>query len=648
MGVSLKFFLWLFFLANTALQATAAQLPLTDGMTREKMNLVFHEHCLYRELSQELVQRQLLGILDELDPSKAYFISPEVDLWIHPQDDLIKKLYTEWSQGNFSYLKQIEETFVKAIHRRKQLEETIVIPPKSGPIERESLRTENWPQSTDELKERLTKIACLQHEILESFEASKQPLIERRIKQFREEEEARYLNPDPLFRHHGMLQSYLHAFAASLDGHTIYFTPDEAREMVNSLHRKVTGIGVMLSEELDGYKIVRIVESSPAAIEGSLQVGDMIIAVDNEPTLGLGLNRGVLLIQGTKGSKVKLSLQRPAKHTGEVPYTFEISLKRDDIVLQERRFHVQEEAFGDGKIAILSLYSFYHDQKGSCGEDLRREISTLKQDGKLRAVILDLRSNLGGVLITSPHVCGLFIHPSLIVSVSLPNHGGFSRLRLLDDNPIWDGPVIVLVNKASASCSEIVAGTLQDLGRALIVGDPETYGKGSYQTFTFRENHPDPYGDFTITEGIYYTVSGRSPQLTGIQPDIIVAGPMADLEIGESILKHPLSKQQIAPGYDDSLDDVGFLEKQRLQRSYLPRRQARITENVRYLDVLKANSRARLTQQNKLKEEAEQWRQAPSKPREEFHDAQLQECLNIVKDWIFLRSNPAEKINPPS
>ena len=152
-------------------------------------------------------------------------------------------------------------------------------------------------------------------------------------------------------------------------------------------------------------------------------------------------------------------------------------------------------------------------------------------------------------------VTGLFITKGVVVGIK-DHTGSIQYLRDLDGKMLWDGPLIVLVNKASASASEIVAQTLQDYGRAIVVGDKNTYGKGSFQTFTLntsKEGSVNPEGEYKVTRGRYYTVSGKTPQLKGVEADIIVPGPLSEMELGEAFAKYPLENDSIKANYDDDL-----------------------------------------------------------------------------------------------
>src|SRR5262249_27228595 len=145
------------------------------------------------------------------------------------------------------------------------------------------------------------------------------------------------------------------------------------------------------------------------------------------------------------------------------------------------------------------------------------------------------------------------------------------HLREVEGKPIWEGPLTILVNRASASAAEIVAQTLQDYGRAVVVGDDHTFGKGTFQTFTLDPiTNPkvNPQGEYKVTRGRYYTVSGKSPQLSGVFSDIVVPGMLSYLDIGESFSKYPLENDSIEPHFDDDLSDLSAFHRLQLGPMY--------------------------------------------------------------------------------
>ena len=249
-------------------------------------------------------------------------------------------------------------------------------------------------------------------------------------------------------------------------------------------------------------------------------------------------------------------------------------------------------------------------------------------------------------------VTGLFITKGIIVSIKDEN-GIIQHLRHLDEDVAWNGPLVVLVNRGSASASEIVAGTLQDYGRSITVGDDHTYGKGSFQTFTLNPSKNDqinPQGEYKITRGRYYTVAGRTPQLTGVYSDIYVPGPLIESEVGEKFTKYPLENDSIKPAFDDDLDDVPTNQRDNIRLLYRFNLQQKLTTYEKYLPLLIANSAERIKNnkvyQDFLKELKKKDNETDKdvEPDEEAvlestigkADLQLVEAYNITKDLLYL------------
>ena len=279
-------------------------------------------------------------------------------------------------------------------------------------------------------------------------------------------------------------------------------------------------------------------------------------------------------------------------------------------------------------IAHLRLFSFYQDQKSSSASDLKKAIERIKKEHKLNGVLLDLRGNAGGLLTQAVAVTGLFINKGIVCSIK-DNTGKIQHLRELEGNPIWDGPLLVLTNRASASAAEIVAQTLQDYGRSLIIGDDRTFGKGSFQTFTLdpiQNPKVNPKGEYKVTRGCYYTVSGKSPQLIGVKSDIVLPGLLSQLEVGEQFSKFPLENDQIDPHFDDDLADISPFHRMQLGPMYKYNLQTKLTTYEPFLPKLISNSKARIelnkNYQNFLAEIEK--KNFDSKPVELFNQSDLQ------------------------
>ena len=333
------------------------------------------------------------------------------------------------------------------------------------------------------------RIKALQLQTAEKILPESKDQFLQRLYKRRQNREAEVTGNTPKEREQIMLSYVLKATSSALDSQTIYFTPSEASQFMIQVQQRLFGIGAQLRDDLNGFTVVRLVEGGPASLGNKLKSGDKIIAVNKEPVVGMDIVEAVELIRGPQGSGIILTVLREIKDkdTEQVrEEKLDIDIVRGEVVLKESRLETTFEPYGDGVIGILHLFSFYQDAKSSSSADLAEAIETLKAEHNLKGIILDLRNNDGGLLPQAVTVTGLFISKGVVVSVK-DNTGQVQHLRNLEGKKAWDGPLLVLTNRLSASAAEIVAQTLQDYGRAYVVGDAETFGKGTFQTFTLGD-----------------------------------------------------------------------------------------------------------------------------------------------------------------
>jgi carboxyl-terminal processing protease len=630
----------LFFFLFFSLLCEAKPPQLTPRDAKIKIDEILKAHVSHQKLTPELIARAFQNYLEEIDPIKTYLLDSEVVKWTSPSEELLLKTLKEVNQENFSAFEEIHATMLQAIERRNHLENKVdlaALPAKVDPAEFKDVK---WAISEEDLFQRVLDIRSLQMETAEKLNQETrgqflQRLTKRRLK--REEELIAHSLQE---RNQVILSLNLKATSSALDSQTAYFTPSEANQFMIQVQQRLFGIGAQLRDDLNGFTIVRLLEGGPAGAENKLRVGDRIIAVDKEPVVGMDITEAVELIRGQEGTMVSLTILREIADAEE---KLDIEIVRGEVILKESRLETTYEPFGDGIIAILHLFSFYQDAKSSSTQDLVDAINILKKDHDIKGIILDLRNNAGGLLPQAVAVTGLFIKKGIVASVK-DNTGQLQHLRNIEEKIAWDGPLIVLTNVASASASEIVAQTLQDYGRGIIVGDQNTWGKGTFQTFTLEASNygkVNPKGEYKVTRGKYYTVSGKSPQLKGVRADITVPGVLSQLEIGEKFLKFPLENDEIPSNFDDDLSDIPFIHRGQIMRLYKFNLQPILTLYQPYLDTLRNNSEQRIqlnkNYQNFLKEIARK-DSPPSDSIENFgqNDLQLAETLNIMKDLVLL------------
>lgn len=370
-----------------------------------------------------------------------------------------------------------------------------------------------------------------------------------------------------------VLELYLNALAHVYDPHSDYMGHEELESFNMAMKLSLAGIGATLQEE-DGYcKIRELVAGGPAARSGKLKVGDRIVGVsqdhgkDTTDLVDLPLPQAVDLIRGPKGTDVTLTIL-PALADGSVRKT--ITIQRDEIRLEEQRAKARVVDFpaGNGKtvrLGVIDLPGFYASENRrspSATADVSKLISKLKTEG-VRGLILDLRRNGGGSLEEAISLTGLFISAGPVVQTrDLSGHIEVGDDR--DGKTLYDGPLIVLTSRLSASASEILAGALQDYGRALIVGDSSTFGKGTVQTMLplgsiMQRNGATPATDpgaLKVTISKFYRPSGQSTQLRGVRADIVLPSLTDNPEISESGMKNPLEWDTVPAALYDHFDLV--------------------------------------------------------------------------------------------
>lgn len=632
-------FLPLFYFFIFTLQNLEAKPPeLTPKDARIIINEILKLHANYCTLNQELMQRAFENYLHEIDPNFYYFLEPEIVAWRKASDELLMRALEGYKKEDFSVFEEIHETLVKGIIRRRAIEGKIYYLPLPSDVDASEFKSMSWAKNREELEARLLRIKGLQLKTAERLldNENKKPFLQRfeKKRMIKEEE---FLTSDLTQKKQLILSYVLKAISSALDSQTLYFTPSEANQFMIQVQQRLFGIGAQLRDDLNGFTIVRIIENSPASQNPSIKLGDQIIAIDHEPIIGLEVAEVAKMIQGPENSSVTLTLLRK---NNEKEKKFEVAIVRKEIVLKERRLESSYHPFGDGVIGVLKLFSFYQDLRYTSATDLLEAFNSIKQNQKIKGIILDLRSNAGGVLSQAVSVASLFMGKGVVVSVK-DNRGKIQRLRNIKSSPIWEGPLIILINKASASAAEIVAQTLQEYGIALIVGDPQTYGKGTFQTFTLEAANygkVNPKGEYKVTRGRYYTVSGKTPQLIGVASDIAVPGLFSEVEIGEKFSKFPLDSDTIPPSFEDDLSDIPLVYRGQLRNFYQFNLQRVMKTYLPFLPILKKNSNQRLRRNKNYQKFIEFFSKNESVEIPSFgeNDLQLEEGIDIMKDLLTL------------
>lgn len=631
-------FLLLFFLVNALFGSKIPE--LTDQDVIKTLNQIMESHATCKNLSLTIVKRALEQYLEVLDPTKSYFLAGEVADWLKADDAALEKILDDLSVGNFAAFQSIHSNMVDAIKRRESFQSRLESADLPEHVSSDEFKELRWVNDEEELLTRLVHIRALQNQTIDKLDKSEaRDKILQRLEKRRLAHQEEIVNDAEKKNFSLMRTNILKAFAASFDAHTAYFTPAEANQFLIQVQQRLFGIGVLLRDDLDGFTVVKIIEGSPAKGSGlsdGLQVNDRIIAINGEPVIGLEITDVVELIRGEIGTSVLITVLRNENEKHE------IEIVRREVVIKEARIESSLVPFGDGVIAHISLHSFYQDPLHSSSSDLRDEILRIRSHNSVKGILLDLRYNAGGVLSQAVAVSGLFITKGIVVSIK-DNRGALEHLRNIEGCVIYDGPLVILTSKVTASAAEIVAQTLQDYGRALVVGDEHTYGKGTFQTFTLDalgNGKSNPKGEFKVTRGRYYTVSGKSPQLGGVRPDIVVPSIYAHTEIGEKYSKFPLDNDSIGENFHDDLSDIPDSQRDQISWLYRFNLQPKIKTYNRHIAHLRKNSETRL-QNNKFYQNFLAFLKDEKTSTEKIamftaEDPQLREGINILQDLILL------------
>lgn len=358
-----------------------------------------------------------------------------------------------------------------------------------------------------------------------------------------------------------VFSAFENSFAAAIDPHTNYFGPIESENFNDDMNLSLEGIGAVLSQEDEYTVIVQIMPGSPAEKSKKLKPKDKIVAVKQEhgkfeDIIGWRLTEVVKKIKGKKGTKVVLEIERGEGATAK---TFNVELTRDKIRLQDKEAKSKVYTSYDGrKIGVITISSFYTD----LSLNVKRELSKLESEN-VDGIIVDLRNNGGGLLPEAVYTTGLFIKDGPVVLVRDVN-GNESAYDDTDASMLYKGPLVVLINRLSASSSEIMAAALQDYGRALIVGDT-SYGKGTVQQSRPLTRLYDligaDLGSIHYTIAKFYRINGGSTQLKGVTPDIAMPTLIDVTEFGEKTEPNALNWDKIAPSKYQKYSDPSFFVK---------------------------------------------------------------------------------------
>lgn len=488
-----------------------------------------------------------------------------------------------------------------------------------------------------------------------------------------------------------IIEVFLTSLTKVYDPHSAYMAPETEEDFDISMSLSLQGIGAVLTTKDSFVEVVSIVPGGPADLDGRLKPGDRIVEVAQEgeapvDVVDMNLRKVVRMIRGTRGSTVYLSIMEEGSSAKKV-----IAIVRDEVKLTEQEAKGEDREVpvpavtttgpeareqSEARVTVVSLPSFYadfgakhegRDDYKSSTRDVRTILEKAQTEGPIGGVILDLRSNGGGSLEEAITLAGLFFDEGPVVQVC-KSAGGVQKKSDTDNETVFGGPLIVMVDKFSASASEIVAAALQDYHRAVIVGDAETHGKGTVQTIYHLDDRlgRSPLfkdvraGSLKFTMAKFYRVSGGSTQVRGVRPDIVFPSFTDFMDVGEGKLPHVLPWDEIEPLTVSCPVDVRPVLPELAARSH--DRLAANPEYQSYLQDIEHYGEARkrktitlvLDERRRLQQEEDTWsekmRKFTSRRRsrsgrsdekdqemDEGKDLVLEETLHILGDLISLQ-----------
>lgn len=412
-------------------------------------------------------------------------------------------------------------------------------------------------------------------------------------------------------------QAYMNAFTTVYDPHTSYFSPRTSENFNINMRLSLEGIGAVLQSDNEYTKVVRLVPGGPAQKQGQLKPADRIVGVAQDDgemvnVIGWRLDEVVELIRGDKHSRVRLEVI-PSESTLDTETNI-IAIVRDKVKLEEQAASSSilnlERNGQTHKIGVIDIPTFYADFKAmqegdpnykSTTRDVLVLLEKLQAEGNIDGLVIDLRGNGGGSLDEANHLTGLFIHEGPTVQIRSANN----RVDVMEDpDPelVYGGPLIVLVDRLSASASEIFAGAIQDYGRGIIMGSP-TFGKGTVQSV-----RPLNHGQLKITQAKFYRISGASTQHKGVIPDILIPDTVDRTKVGEDSLEHALQWDSIQSAKFKHLDYVDNFNKQlnlkHDERIALQAEYKILLEEISLLEAQRKKEKVTLNKQERIKENA--------------------------------------------
>ena len=670
-------------------------------------------HVLQKPLNDEISRKAWTNLVSFYDFDHSVFLKSDLDsLAAHETtlDDEVK-------EGDISFGYKVHSLFCKRLKERIDFATNLVATTEfsfDNTNELYELKRENapWPETREQAEERWRlkmKNDMLVQKIvreLDDAEKTNAPLAsvsnevnsvaksdEGVVKDEDKEDEVESAPEDPrqniITRYkqyfialtepetETVLQNYLSAITHAYDPHSDYMSPISKEDFDMDMNLTLCGVGAVLSMDNGALKIVEVMPGGPMDVDGRIKEGDKIVGVQNgkgemENILWKPMNKTIRKIRGKKGTRVTLEVI-PRKDTSGATKK-RIELIRDEIKLDDAAAtgHVERVSLGGftNKVGYVYLPGFYgtmdknpgDEGYRSCAEDVAKYIAEFNSSG-IEGLVLDLRGDGGGSLKEAVILSSLFVPSGPVVLIR--DNRIVQPLVIPSGNPVaFDGPMIVLIDRASASASEIVAAHLRDTGRAIVLGDIRTHGKGTVQSVMGMG--PEKYGSLKVTTARFYRINGESTQVKGVEADLHLPSILDSLDIGEDKLPNALPFTKILPAtytkvwnLPDYIPSLATNSNARLATNEKYKRHLAHVDGTKsamdrkFVSLDYATRKAQMAADRALQEEEDAnndddetvLRRRRAKNAKKANDAVLDEAYNVLSDLI--RQTKGEKMPRP-
>jgi len=533
--------------------------PVDSHLLKLVTALSERSHFSKKKVTNELSPFILMNFLETLDPVKMYFNRSDIRYFQRYRfkiDDALK-------QGNLKPIYDIFRIYRLRVQQRLGFCISLLLTEdhnfESDTSYDFNRYGKNWFEDISELENLWKKKTHNDLLTLILAGQNKAIAIEQLEKRYK-----RFVKKINLFNEEDVISLFLNSYTHTLDPHSNYLNPTASEEYEIQMSLSYQGIGARLNLNDEQVQVVNIIPGGPAARDGRLKPMDKIIGIINEKNqnitdlIGWDLDEVVKLIRGPKGTKVTLQILPEGSNPDDVPYL--LTLKRDEVKLEEQAassvietLHINNKIYNIGLITIPSFYQdFQSKNRGgseyrSTSEDVKKLVQNLEEIG-IDALVVDLRGNGGGLLSEAAALTGLFINDGPIVQLKDTRN----KIEIIDDpivGSIYEGPLAVIVDRYSASASEIFAGAIQDYSRGIVIGQ-QTFCKGTVQSLYSLDRYSrfrskKGFGQLTLTIGKFYRISGQGTQNKGVIPDIELPSFINEEIIGEETKKNTLPWDQI-------------------------------------------------------------------------------------------------------